>query len=174
MRVPTAIETTCRPRLLDLGAAFVGANDHAGKGGGGVVGSGDQEAWRRAYERSRPRPSTARRRYDHDWRELRDAVLAGEPNCRVCARNGIEKRAVMVDHIEPIRVAPDRRLDPSNVQPYAGRVLKSNRFDGGFGKWGSKWDASRAGGSRGGLARFRRAPGNRIAKVSLRAVKISQ
>ena len=92
-------------------------------------------AFREEQERYRPRPSTTARGYDPDWRTLREAILAAEPNCRDCARRGIERPAQMVDHIETIRSAPERRLDPTNCQPlcWPCHRRKTNRFDGGFG-----------------------------------------
>jgi 5-methylcytosine-specific restriction protein A len=63
-----------------------------------------------------PQASAAACGYDRDWRELRDAHLAEEPLCRDCRRRGIERQAQMVDHIQSIRQAPERRLDPSNLQ----------------------------------------------------------
>jgi 5-methylcytosine-specific restriction enzyme A len=58
-----------------------------------------------------------------------------EPTCRHCRRRGIERRAVLVDHIIPIRKAPERRLDPSNLQALCGpcHQRKTIREDGGFG-----------------------------------------
>jgi hypothetical protein len=54
------------------------------------------------------------RGYDQDWERLRRKMLAGRP---ICATYGCGARATMVDHIEPVRLAPHRRLDPSNLQP---------------------------------------------------------
>lgn len=72
------------------------------------------EAWR---VNDRRRGSSTARGYGADWRLLRDAVLAAEPSCRRCAQNGRVEAAVLVDHIVPIEAAPERRLDPDNLQP---------------------------------------------------------
>jgi 5-methylcytosine-specific restriction endonuclease McrA len=39
-----------------------------------------------------------------------------EPLCRRCAERGLVVAMDMVDHIIPISVAPDRRLDDGNLQ----------------------------------------------------------
>jgi 5-methylcytosine-specific restriction endonuclease McrA len=70
---------------------------------------------RRAAERKarfdKTRPSAAQRGLGGDWRKLRAAHLAKHPWCRRCGAKAIE-----VDHIEPRRLAPERRLDPTNLQ----------------------------------------------------------
>ena len=58
--------------------------------------------------------------YDGTWRDLRATVLASEPICRRC-RN---EWATNVDHIEPLRVAPARRLDMTNLQPLCDECAK--------------------------------------------------
>lgn len=57
------------------------------------------------------RPSAAARGLDGDWRRLRAAHLREHPNCRRCGAPARE-----VDHIVPRSVAPERRLDPTNLQ----------------------------------------------------------
>ena len=57
------------------------------------------------------RPSARKRGYDADWAKARADYLAAYPSCRRCGA-----RAVMVDHIVPIRQAPHRRLDRTNFQ----------------------------------------------------------
>jgi 5-methylcytosine-specific restriction protein A len=93
-------------------------------------------AWREEQRRRHPQASRQARGYDKDWEELRAAHLDVEPNCRHCAQAGVTRRAVIVDHIEPIRSAPERRLDPSNLQSLCGphHRRKTNRYDGGFGR----------------------------------------
>jgi 5-methylcytosine-specific restriction protein A len=93
--------------------------------------------WRAEQRRTNPQPPRrALGLYDADWQELRRAVLAAEPLCRLCARVGIERAAQVVDHIVPIREDPSRRLDVTNCQPlcWPCHRAKSNRYDGGFGR----------------------------------------
>jgi 5-methylcytosine-specific restriction protein A len=73
-------------------------------------------AFRAEQQRYNPRPSAYQRGYDAEWTALRKAHLLMEPNCRMCAALGRDVPAAIVDHIEPIRDAPHRRLDPSNFQ----------------------------------------------------------
>lgn len=73
-------------------------------------------AFRQEQRRWNPQPSAAARGYDEAWRKLRAQHLAAEPNCRKCALQGIEEPARIADHIVPVRLAPDRRLDPTNLQ----------------------------------------------------------
>lgn len=76
---------------------------------------------------------TARQRgYDRLWERLRSVHLAAHPLCVMCLADGLvndgsltpsgrlhpvrRKRSPVVDHIIPIAIAPDRRLDLSNLQ----------------------------------------------------------
>lgn len=70
------------------------------------------------------RPSAAARGYDGDWRKLRAEHLLKHPNCARCG-----EKAVEVDHHVPIRIAPARRLDPSNLKSlcqHCHRALKQS------------------------------------------------
>lgn len=89
-------------------------------------------AWRAAQPL---RPSAAARGYGPDWVKLRARVLRGEPCCRECARRGLEVPATVVDHVVPVRLAPQRLLDPTNLQALCRPChdAKTNRADGGFG-----------------------------------------
>lgn len=49
--------------------------------------------------------------YDWPWRRLRKRHLAQHPWCVRCGARGVD-----VDHVVPVRVAPHRRLDPTNLQ----------------------------------------------------------
>jgi 5-methylcytosine-specific restriction protein A len=92
--------------------------------------------WRRfAASKQRKRGGSAARGYGADWRAVRDAHLAREPNCRSCALDGMTRRAALVDHIESIAKRPDLRLEPSNLQSlcWPCHNAKTNRNDGGFG-----------------------------------------
>ena len=62
------------------------------------------------------RPNTRARGYDRDWERLRRWHLNQEPLCRYCKEAGRVTPGSVVDHIVPIREAPERRLDPSNLQ----------------------------------------------------------
>ena len=74
----------------------------------------DAEA-RRLHDRQRG--SAAARGYDAAWTRLRRRVIREEPLCRACRDEGRVTRAEMVDHIVPVRQAPERRLDRANLQP---------------------------------------------------------
>ncbi|PTX01830.1 HNH endonuclease [Pararhodobacter aggregans] len=72
------------------------------------------EALRDAARKARfdkGRPSAAARGLGADWRRLRAEHLKKHPWCRRCGA-----KASDVDHIVPRRIAPERRLDPSNLQ----------------------------------------------------------
>lgn len=70
---------------------------------------------RQAAERKarfdKTRPSASRRGLGADWRKLRAEHLRHHPWCCRCG-----ERAEEVDHIVPRSIAPERRLDPSNLQ----------------------------------------------------------
>lgn len=51
------------------------------------------------------------------WRDLSRLILKSEPLCRKCKRDGHLAAATEVDHIVPLRRAPERRYDPGNLQP---------------------------------------------------------
>jgi len=51
------------------------------------------------------------------WRKLRRLVLAERPWCRYCEQAGELRPADTVDHTVPVREAPDRAFDRSNLQP---------------------------------------------------------
>jgi HNH endonuclease len=74
-----------------------------------------------------------------DWRRLRAAVLESEPSCRHCRNRGIRIPAVVVDHIQSIRDAPELRLDPTNLQPLCWRCQEKVRlrFSSGTDRLGS-------------------------------------
>jgi 5-methylcytosine-specific restriction endonuclease McrA len=63
------------------------------------------------------RPSASVRGYDHAWAKLSNHHRTRvEPLCRVCAGAG-----EMVHHVEPVDVAPHRRLDPTNLATLCNR-----------------------------------------------------
>ncbi|GAB5501332.1 MAG: HNH endonuclease signature motif containing protein [Pseudohongiellaceae bacterium] len=84
-------------------------------------------ASRRAHDQRRP--SSTARGYDAKWRRIRNRVLAGEPNCRVCGRVATE-----VDHITPLTRGGTHAL--SNLQPLCKSChsKKTVREDGGWGR----------------------------------------
>lgn len=67
---------------------------------------------RRAYARNSKKVTSTRR-----WRVLRHQILERDGwQCRTCgARHRLE-----VDHVEPVRVAPERAFDPTNLQTLCG------------------------------------------------------
>lgn len=71
-------------------------------------------ATRNEYEANRESPS--KRGYDRAWQKLRKSFLAANPLCLFCDQAGIIRAAEVVDHIEPIRIAPERRLDWANLR----------------------------------------------------------
>jgi len=64
------------------------------------------------------RASPAARGYDGAWRKLRANFLVFHPTCELCAQLDPPRltAASVVDHIQPIREAPERRLDESNLR----------------------------------------------------------
>ncbi len=61
------------------------------------------------------RPSAAKRGYDAAWTAVRRQYLASHP---WCSHEGCDQRATDVDHIVPIRDAPDLRLRWSNLRGF--------------------------------------------------------
>lgn len=58
------------------------------------------------------RGSACARGYDRAWSQLRDAFIRQNPVCEFC---GLP--ATVIDHIQPIAIAPHRRLDLTNLRP---------------------------------------------------------
>jgi 5-methylcytosine-specific restriction protein A len=90
--------------------------------------------------RVQPRRSAADRGYDATWRRLRRVHLVGEPYCRMCAAAGRIVVADVVDHIIPVRVRPDLRLDISNLQSlcascHDGAKSRDDNRRYGRGRW---------------------------------------
>lgn len=78
------------------------------------------------------RGTAIERGYDHTWHKLRNSVLADEPCCRMCVEQGRVTIATMVDHIQPVRVAPWLRLVRSNLQPLCDACHRvKTRAEGG-------------------------------------------
>jgi 5-methylcytosine-specific restriction endonuclease McrA len=69
-----------------------------------------QDAARKARF-DKTRPSASARGLGSDWRKLRDRHLRDHPFCVRCGNPASD-----VDHIIPRSVAPERRLDPTNLQ----------------------------------------------------------
>ncbi len=53
-------------------------------------------------------------RYGRKWERLAAAFLKRRP---VCATSGCGRRSTCVDHIQPVRLAPWLKLEPSNWRP---------------------------------------------------------
>ena len=68
------------------------------------------------------RPNSGARGYGKDWQRLRAKVISEEPLCRLCLKGSQSQRprvepAVEVDHIQPVTLAPELRLERSNLMP---------------------------------------------------------
>lgn len=62
------------------------------------------------------RPHSRARGYDRTWERLRRMHLNEHPFCVFCERKGRVTVATVADHIQTIEEAPERRLDPTNIQ----------------------------------------------------------
>ena len=51
-----------------------------------------------------------------EWKNLRNYKLSMTPLCEECKRNGVFTGANEVDHIIPIVIDPEKRLDIDNLQ----------------------------------------------------------
>lgn len=74
-----------------------------------------------------PRTSSAARGYDYAWQKLRAQHLLLHPLCAPCRRSGLTVPATTVDHVEPIRKAPHRRLDPTNLESQCAHCHSSRK-----------------------------------------------
>ena len=62
------------------------------------------------------REQSQKRGYDSTWRALSKQVRMEEPLCRHCLRDGRVTAATLVDHIVPLSLSPELRLDRGNLQ----------------------------------------------------------
>jgi 5-methylcytosine-specific restriction enzyme A len=87
----------------------------------------------REYDKQRGTPTE--RGYDADWRKLRASWLREHPLCEPCQKRGLVVPASHVDHVQSIREAPERRLDPTNLRSCCAscHMSKTASQDGGFG-----------------------------------------
>ena len=77
------------------------------------------------YEQQRG--SATARGYDSEWEALRAQHLTAHPWCYT---GTCRKRAFDVDHIIAVRIAPHRRLDPTNLRSYCRAChLEKHRAD---------------------------------------------
>jgi 5-methylcytosine-specific restriction protein A len=81
-----------------------------------LVPSGRCTDHQREVYRTKKKAPDRSKDYDWDWRKLREHHIRREPFCRVCMESGKPVAAEEVDHIEPLAKAPERRLDPANIQ----------------------------------------------------------
>ena len=62
------------------------------------------------------RRSSNARGYDSKWRKLSQKYRAANPLCEAHKDLGMYLPVDLVDHIVPVHIAPDRRMDTSNLQ----------------------------------------------------------
>jgi len=67
------------------------------------------------------RMNAGQKGYDHAWRKLRAEVLDDQPLCIDCESKGKVKPAVELHHIRGIQVAPNLRLEKTNLAPLCER-----------------------------------------------------
>jgi hypothetical protein len=91
---------------------------------GGTVFFGCLGGQKKAQQR---RGTSTERGYDVVWRRIRAMVLADEPLCRECLKKGLVEAAREVDHIIPIKQAPQLRLVHENLQGFASRAIPRRR-----------------------------------------------
>lgn len=73
-----------------------------------------REETRREYDKARAKEHN--QIYDRGWQALRKAFVQDHPLCRHCEAEGMIVAGQDVDHIIPVRIAPERRLDVTNCQ----------------------------------------------------------
>ena len=80
-------------------------------------GAPKRQETKRERKRERFRGSRQSRGYDRDWELLRDEYFKAKKGiCEECARRGYLEMGAVVDHIEPVKDSPDKRLDRDNLQ----------------------------------------------------------
>ena len=51
------------------------------------------------------------------WKRVREEILNDDPRCVLCLEEGRTVAAAEVDHIVPLRDAPDKAFDRGNLRP---------------------------------------------------------
>jgi 5-methylcytosine-specific restriction enzyme A len=72
----------------------------------------------RTKQRQQERQTTEEHRFymRKEWKNLRTAFVADNPLCKMCLDEDVIRVGQQVDHIIPVRQAPDRALDWTNLQ----------------------------------------------------------
>jgi len=65
----------------------------------------------------RVRGTSCQRGYGRDWQHLSLRIRAEQPLCVLCERAGRTRPATQVHHLEPVAIAPGKRMDTSNLLP---------------------------------------------------------
>lgn len=76
------------------------------------------------------RGTSTARGYNYRWQKYRDGFLARNPLCIECKALGRVTLATDVDHIKPVRDAPELFWEPSNHQPLCGTCHKRKTAKG--------------------------------------------
>ena len=79
------------------------------------------------------------------WKKLRAWFLAQRPKCAECEKRGYQVPAEHCDHIIPLADAPERALDPSNVQGLCRRCHSAKTNVERTGCAFRHWSAGRVG-----------------------------
>lgn len=69
----------------------------------------------RCYPMPTHNKTTAERGYGNDWRKLSEYKRKIDPLCERCSEQGRTTPACHVHHVVPIKVAPEKRLDITNL-----------------------------------------------------------
>lgn len=74
------------------------------------------------------RPTAQARGYNKQWQDIQRKHIHSHPLCARCGHPG-----TLVDHIQPIKAAPQLRLDPNNLMTLCARChgIKTARKDYG-------------------------------------------
>jgi 5-methylcytosine-specific restriction enzyme A len=103
MNGPLRLKTRCRHRGCPKTTRNGWCEEHA------------PERYHRDSDRCRGTP--AERGYDEAWRRLRASYYREHPLCEDCLDEGVySPEGIEVDHVIPIHVRPDRRLDGTNLR----------------------------------------------------------
>lgn len=81
--------------------------------------------------RAQQRPSARARGYDSAWEALRKQMIEASPACVTCGSTD----RLNVDHKISVAEAPERRLDPTNLQVlcqscHSGRTSRDHSWNG--------------------------------------------
>jgi 5-methylcytosine-specific restriction protein A len=128
------VDTICRAFILEMsGMPYKPKHPCAEQGCPALIPAGEKYCPLHKKRHPEEERSAASRGYDAKWQRFRKWYLSQPENmfCRSCLKEGIYRKATVVDHIKPFRGDEKLKYDLNNLQPLckACHDKKTGEFD---------------------------------------------